>query len=32
MTGHLVDRHPTASPERLIAQLSPPPTIADVSF
>lgn len=32
MTGHLVDRHPTASPERLIAQLSPPPTFADVSF
>jgi cell division protein ZapE len=32
MTGHLVDRHPTASPERLIAQLSPPPTFAAVSF
>jgi cell division protein ZapE len=32
MTGHLVDRHPTASPERLIAQLLPPPTFADVSF
>lgn len=30
--GHLVDRHPTASPERLIAQLRPPPTFADVSF
>ena len=32
MTGHLVDRHPTASPQRLIAQLMPPPTFADVSF
>jgi cell division protein ZapE len=32
MTGHLVDRHPTASPHRLIAQLMPPPTFADVSF
>jgi cell division protein ZapE len=30
--GHLVDRHPTVSPERLIAQLRPPPTFADVSF
>jgi cell division protein ZapE len=30
--GHLVDRHPTVSPERLIAQLIPPPTFADVSF
>src|SRR6188472_1525326 len=30
--GHLVDRHPTVSPERLIAQLHPPPTFADVSF
>ncbi|MCV7124481.1 cell division protein ZapE [Mycobacterium lacus] len=30
--GRLVDRHPTASPERLIAQLRPPPTFADVSF
>jgi cell division protein ZapE len=29
---HLVDRHPTVSPERLIAQLKPPPTFADVSF
>jgi cell division protein ZapE len=29
---HLVDRHPTVSPERLIAQLRPPPTFADVSF
>ncbi|KAA0112091.1 cell division protein ZapE [Mycolicibacterium sp. P1-5] len=28
----LVDRHPTVSPERLIAQLIPPPTFADVSF
>ena len=32
MTGHLVDRHPTASPQRLIAQLMPPPTFDDVSF
>ena len=32
MPGHLVDRHPTASPERLIAQLVPPPTFAGVSF
>ncbi len=30
--GHLVDRHPTVSPDRLIAQLKPPPTFADVSF
>jgi cell division protein ZapE len=30
--GHLVDRHPNVSPERLIAQLRPPPTFADVSF
>ncbi|MDG4665126.1 cell division protein ZapE [Mycobacterium sp. 236(2023)] len=29
---HLVDRHPTVTPERLIAQLIPPPTFADVSF
>lgn len=29
---HLVDRHPSISPERLIAQLTPPPTFADVSF
>lgn len=29
---HLVDRHPTVSPERLIAQLRPPPTFADVGF
>jgi len=30
--GHLVDRHPSVSPQRLIAQLRPPPTFADVSF
>jgi cell division protein ZapE len=30
--ARLVDRHPTVSPERLIAQLRPPPTFADVSF
>jgi cell division protein ZapE len=30
--GRLTDRHPTVSPERLIAQLVPPPTFADVSF
>ena len=30
--GHLVDRHPTVTPERLIAQLIPPPTFAHVSF
>lgn len=30
--GHLVDRHPTVSPERLISQLRPPPTFATVSF
>src|SRR5689334_3911792 len=29
---HLVDRHPSVSPERLIAQLVPPPTFAGVSF
>lgn len=29
---HLVDRHPAVSPERLIAQLVPPPTFADVTF
>lgn len=29
---HLVDRHPSVSPERLIAQLVPPPTFALVSF
>lgn len=32
MPVHLVDRRPTVSPERLIAQLIPPPTFADVSF
>ena len=32
MPVHLVDRRPTVSPERLIAQLTPPPTFADVSF
>ncbi len=32
MAGHLVDRRPTVSPQRLIAQLVPPPTFADVSF
>ncbi len=30
--AHLVDRQPTVSPERLIAQLTPPPTFAEVSF
>jgi cell division protein ZapE len=30
--GHLVDRHPSVTPERLIAQLVPPPTFADVNF
>lgn len=30
--GHLVDRHPKVTPHRLIAQLTPPPTFADVSF
>ncbi|MGV0834671.1 cell division protein ZapE [Mycolicibacterium thermoresistibile] len=30
--AQLVDRHPTVTPERLIAQLVPPPTFADVSF
>src|SRR5271166_2624937 len=30
--AHLVDRRPTVSPERLIAQLTPPPTFADASF
>ena len=30
--AHLVDRHPQVTPERLIAQLVPPPTFADVSF
>lgn len=31
-TAHLVDRHPSVSPERLIAQLTPPPTFAEASF
>jgi cell division protein ZapE len=30
--SHLVDRHPSVTPERLIQQLVPPPTFADVSF
>jgi cell division protein ZapE len=30
--GHLVDRRPAVSPERLIAQLKPPPAFAGVSF
>lgn len=30
--AHLADRHPTVTPERLVAQLIPPPTFADVSF
>jgi cell division protein ZapE len=30
--AHLVDRHPSVTPERLIEQLVPPPTFADVSF
>ncbi|HTI74352.1 MAG TPA: cell division protein ZapE [Mycobacterium sp.] len=30
--AHLVDRHPTVTPERLVAQLVPPPTFSDVSF
>ncbi|OMB83841.1 cell division protein ZapE [Mycolicibacterium conceptionense] len=30
--AHLADRHPTVTPERLVAQLVPPPTFADVSF
>ncbi|MCV6977609.1 cell division protein ZapE [Mycobacterium bourgelatii] len=30
--SRLVDRHPSVSPERLIAQLDPPPTFAAVSF
>src|SRR5436305_887941 len=30
--AHLVDRRPSVSPERLIAQLRPPPTFADVRF
>jgi cell division protein ZapE len=30
--AHLVDRRPTVSPERLVAQLTPPPTFAEASF
>ncbi|OMB98493.1 ATPase [Mycobacterium sp. NS-7484] len=30
--AHLADRHPTVTPERLVAQLIPPPTFAEVSF
>jgi cell division protein ZapE len=30
--GHLVDRHPKVSAQRLIDQLAPPPTFAAVSF
>jgi len=30
--ARLVDRQPTVSPERLIAQLTPPPTFAQASF
>jgi cell division protein ZapE len=30
--AHLIDRHPSVTPERLIAQLVPPPTFADVGF
>jgi cell division protein ZapE len=30
--ARLVDRQPTVSPERLIAQLTPPPTFADSTF
>src|ERR1700712_1467378 len=30
--AHLTDRHPSVTPERLIAQLVPPPTFADVGF
>ncbi len=30
--ARLVDRQPTVSPERLIAQLTPPPTFAEASF
>lgn len=31
-TARLADRHPSVTPERLIAGLVPPPTFADVSF
>ena len=30
--AHLIDRRPSVTPERLVAQLVPPPTFADVSF
>ena len=30
--ARLVDRRPTVSPERLVSQLTPPPTFADASF
>ncbi|MDT5144075.1 MAG: cell division protein ZapE [Mycobacterium sp.] len=30
--AHLADRQPTVSPERLIAQLTPPPTFVNASF
>src|SRR6185369_10578535 len=30
--AHLTDRRPSVTPERLVAQLIPPPTFADVSF
>jgi cell division protein ZapE len=30
--AHLVDRRPTVSPERLVDQLTPPPTFAEASF
>ena len=30
--AHLVDRHPSVTPERLIAQLIPPPTFSAVRF
>lgn len=30
--AHLADRHPTVTPERLVEQLVPPPTFADVSY
>lgn len=30
--GHLVDRHPTVTPERLVAGLVPPPTFTHVGF
>jgi cell division protein ZapE len=29
---HLTDRHPSVTPERLVAGLVPPPTFSDVSF